>query len=188
MAQGNAAGAVEYVGDLADDRAIALLHRQAAVVVSAPPPPTARPQLVLEATAGGATPGAVSDLPALRPWVRHEQEGLVTPVGDAAALAGAIVRLLDDEALRAAVLQAAAVRRVQQRLIAACGWNATSRVTRQTGGRPAAAARRFLHSARSRSHVRQGKQLAGQSSLYTIGEALRAAACRFCCCPSTRGC
>lgn len=112
VAQGNAAGAVEYVGDLADDRAIADLYRQAAVVVSVPASDGA-PQSVLEAMACGATP-VVSDLPALRPWVRHEQEGLVTPVGDAAALAGAIVRLLDDEALRAA-LRAAAVRRVQQR-------------------------------------------------------------------------
>jgi glycosyltransferase involved in cell wall biosynthesis len=53
-------------------------------------------------------------LPSLRGWVRHEQEGLVVPVGDSAALAGAILRLLDDEALRV-LIRAAAVRLVQQR-------------------------------------------------------------------------
>jgi glycosyltransferase involved in cell wall biosynthesis len=112
VAQGGAAGAVEYVGDLPDDHAIADLYRQAVVVVSVPSS-DGTPQSVLEAMACGAAP-VVSDLPSLHDWVRHEQEGLVVPVGDAAALAAAILRLLDDDRLRQSV-QAAAVRLVQER-------------------------------------------------------------------------
>jgi glycosyltransferase involved in cell wall biosynthesis len=112
VAQGGAAGAVDYVGDLPDDNAIADLYRQAAVVVSVPSS-DGTPQSVLEAMACGAAP-VVSDLPSLRDWVRREREGLVVPVGDAAALAGAILRLLDDEALSASI-RAAGVRLVQER-------------------------------------------------------------------------
>lgn len=112
IAQGGATGSVEYVGDLPDDHAIADLYRQAAVVVSVPSS-DGTPQSVLEAMACGAAP-VVSDLPSLHGWVRHEREGLLVPVGDAAALAGAILRLLDDEALSASI-RAAAARLVQQR-------------------------------------------------------------------------
>ena len=42
----------------------------------------------------------LSDLPSLRDWVQEEQEGLYVPVGDADALATAIVRLLRDQVLR----------------------------------------------------------------------------------------
>lgn len=112
VAAAGAADAVAYVGDLPDDRAIADLYRQAAVVISVPSSDGA-PQSVLEAMACGAAP-VVSDLPSLRAWVRPEQEGLLTPVGDARALADAVVRLLDDPALHASI-RAAAVRLVQQR-------------------------------------------------------------------------
>lgn len=111
VAQGGAAGAVDYLGDLPDDNAIADLYRQAAVVVSVPSS-DGTPQSVLEAMACGAAP-VVSDLPWLHDWVRHGREGMVVPVGDANALARAILRLLDDEALSASI-RAAAVRRVQQ--------------------------------------------------------------------------
>jgi glycosyltransferase involved in cell wall biosynthesis len=112
VAQGGAAGAVEYVGDLPDDYAIADLYRQAVVVVSVPSS-DGTPQSVLEAMACGAAP-VVSNLPSLRNWVRHEQEGLTVPAGDANALAASILRLLDDDRLRQSV-QAAAVRLVQER-------------------------------------------------------------------------
>ena len=112
VAQGGASHAVAYIGDLPNDHAIADLYRRAAVVISVPFS-DGTPQSVLEAMACGAAP-VVSDLPSLRDWVRHEREGLVVPAGDADALAGAILRLLDDEALRASI-QAAAVRMVQQR-------------------------------------------------------------------------
>lgn len=112
LAAGNATHAVEYVGDLADDAAIAELYRQAAVVVSVPSS-DGTPQSVLEAMACGAAP-VVSDLPSLRAWLRPDVEGLFVPVGDSVALAEAILRLLDDAALRSSV-QAAAVRLVQER-------------------------------------------------------------------------
>jgi glycosyltransferase involved in cell wall biosynthesis len=112
VAAGNATHAVEYVGDLADDAAIAGLYRQAAVVVSVPSS-DGTPQSVLEAMACGAAP-VVSDLPSLRDWVRPDVEGLFVPAGDAGALAEAIVRLLNDDALRRSV-QVAAVRLVQER-------------------------------------------------------------------------
>jgi glycosyltransferase involved in cell wall biosynthesis len=111
IAAAGAAHAVEYLGDLPDDHAIADLYRQAAVVVSVPSS-DGTPQSVLEAMACGAAP-VVSDLPSLHDWVRHEQEGLVALVGDTEALAAAILRLLDDEPLRASI-RAAAVRLVQQ--------------------------------------------------------------------------
>jgi glycosyltransferase involved in cell wall biosynthesis len=112
IGQGGAGGAVEYIGDLTDDHAIADLYRRAAVVISVPSS-DGTPQSVLEAMACGAAP-VISDLPSLRGWVRHEREGLVVPVGDSAALAGAILRLLDDKALSGSI-RAAAAHQVQQR-------------------------------------------------------------------------
>ena len=52
------------------------------------------------ATAAGGTTEVVSD----------EQTGLLVPVGDAPALAGAIVRLAGDESLQTRLVQAAAAR------------------------------------------------------------------------------
>ena len=92
------ASAVRYVGDLPDDRAIAELYRLADVAVSVPSS-DGTPQSVLEALACGVVP-VLSDLPTLREWVRHEEEGLFVPVNDTAALATAVVRLLNDAALR----------------------------------------------------------------------------------------
>jgi glycosyltransferase involved in cell wall biosynthesis len=104
--------AVRYVGDLSGDEAIADLYRQAAVVVSVPSS-DGTPQSVLEAMACGSAP-VLSDLPSLSAWIQPEVEGLFVPVGDVAALAAAILRLLDDDRLRESV-QAAAVRLVQER-------------------------------------------------------------------------
>jgi glycosyltransferase involved in cell wall biosynthesis len=90
--------AVHYVGDLPDDSAIADLYRLADVALSVPSS-DGTPQSVLEALGCGVVP-VLSDLPALRTWVRHEGEGLFVPVGDVQGLAAAIVRLLRDPALR----------------------------------------------------------------------------------------
>jgi glycosyltransferase involved in cell wall biosynthesis len=92
-------GAVEYIGDLPDDHAIAELYRRAAVAVSVPSS-DGTPQSVLEAMACGAVP-VLSDLPWLREWVHDDQAALVVPVGDSEALARAIVRLLTEAPLRA---------------------------------------------------------------------------------------
>lgn len=112
VATGNATHAVQYVGDLPDDHAIAELYRQAAVAISVPSS-DGTPQSVLEAMACGAAP-VVSDLPSLRDWIQPDVAGLFVPAGNSAALAEAIVRLLGDDALRRSV-QAAAVRLVQER-------------------------------------------------------------------------
>jgi glycosyltransferase involved in cell wall biosynthesis len=56
----------------------------------------------------------LSDLPSLREWIQHEEQGLFVPTGDVKAIAGAIVRLLKDEALRKR-LSANGVRLVRQR-------------------------------------------------------------------------
>ncbi len=111
VSRSSAAGAVEYVADLRNDHAIADLYRRAAVAVSVPSS-DGTPQSVLEAMGCGVAP-VVSDLPSLQDWVQHERTGLVVPVGDANALAAAILRLLDDDTLRASIRNAA-VRQVQQ--------------------------------------------------------------------------
>ena len=94
-----AAPSVRYVGELAGDEEIAGLYRAADVAVSVPSS-DGTPQSVLEALACGLAP-VLSDIPALRDWVEHEQEGLFVPPGDAAALADAIVRILTEPDLRA---------------------------------------------------------------------------------------
>ncbi len=55
---------------------------------------------LLEAMACGL-PVVVTDVPALREWVSDGRNGLVVPRGDSAALARALLRLLEDATLRA---------------------------------------------------------------------------------------
>jgi len=107
-----AAHAVRYVGELAGDEELAGLYRAADVAVSVPGS-DGTPQSVLEALACGLAP-VLSDIPALRDWVEHEQEGLFVPPGDAEALAQAIVRLLAEPDLRNRLGQNA-VRLIQAR-------------------------------------------------------------------------
>jgi glycosyltransferase involved in cell wall biosynthesis len=92
------AEAVQYIGDLPKEQAIADLYRVADVAVSVPGS-DGTPSSVLEALACGAVP-VLSDVPSLHEWVRHEQEGLFVPIGDVAAISIAIVRLLTDKALQ----------------------------------------------------------------------------------------
>jgi len=94
----DATEAVQYVGDLPDDYAIADLYRLADVAVSVPSS-DGTPLSVLESLACG-TPVVLSDLPALREWVQGQQEGLFAPVGDVQAVGTAIVRLVVDNTLR----------------------------------------------------------------------------------------
>jgi len=55
--------------------------------------------VLIEAMAAGV-PVVATDAPGIRDVVRHEQNGLLVPVGDPEALAGAIVRLAEDADLR----------------------------------------------------------------------------------------
>lgn len=56
--------------------------------------------LVLLEAMAASTPIVASDLPGYRNVARHEQEGLLTPPGDAARLGAAICRVLDEPDLR----------------------------------------------------------------------------------------
>lgn len=60
----------------------------------------------LEAMAA-ATPVVASDLGGVREWLRHEENGLAVPAGDARALAEASLRLLNNPAFAARLGQAA---------------------------------------------------------------------------------
>ena len=85
-----------------DDAELAAWYRAADVVCL---PSVARSEayglVQLEAHASG-TPVVSTDLPTGVPWVNvHGETGLVVPVGDAAALGGALAMLLTDRALRA---------------------------------------------------------------------------------------
>ncbi len=98
----NAAAAVDFRGRVADMDG---LYRQAALLVL----PSRREGIsnaLLEAQSHGV-PAVVSDIPGNAAVVVHGQTGLRVPVGDAAALADGIVRLLDDAALRARLGRAA---------------------------------------------------------------------------------
>jgi glycosyltransferase involved in cell wall biosynthesis len=55
-------------------------------------------------------PSVISDIPATRQLVDHEQHGLLAPVGDEGAIAAAILRLLDDAELRARMGESARTR------------------------------------------------------------------------------
>lgn len=99
ITQQNGVGdAVQYIGNLPDEQAIADLYRAADVIVSVPSS-DGTPSSVLEALACGAVP-VLSDVPSLHEWVKHEQEGLFVPIGDVPAISQAILRLLTDETLR----------------------------------------------------------------------------------------
>lgn len=112
LADARADHAVQYIGDLPNDVAIADLYRQAAVVVSVPSS-DGTPQSVLEALACGAVP-VLSELPSLHAWVKPGISGLYAPVGDADATAAAILRLLNDDKLRSQ-MQAAGAQVIETR-------------------------------------------------------------------------
>ena len=98
IAESGSGDNVTYVGELTDEQSIASLYRLADIAVSAPSS-DGTPVSVLEAIACGAAP-IVSDLPSLREWITDGENGLLVPVGDASALAEAIVRLLRAPQLR----------------------------------------------------------------------------------------
>ena len=99
IADHGVADAVQYIGDLADDRAIADLYRLAAVGLSVAAS-DGTPVSVLEAMACGL-PMVASDLTSLREWIRNGENGMLVPVGDVEALADAIIQLLREPQTRA---------------------------------------------------------------------------------------
>jgi len=115
--------AADLVGAVAPAAVPAELRRMDAAV--APYPPLERfyfsPLKVVEAMAAGVpvVASAVGDLPAL---VRDGGEGLLVPPGDPAALAGALLRLAADPALRGRLGRAA-----RARVLAEHTWNAVAR-------------------------------------------------------------
>ncbi|MEP7384753.1 MAG: glycosyltransferase family 4 protein [Gemmatimonadota bacterium] len=87
---------ITFTGPLIDERAA---HYAAASVYACPTTRASFGITLLEAMATG-TPVVCSDLHGFRCVVSHEQEALLTPVGDVQQLARALVRVLTDDALR----------------------------------------------------------------------------------------
>ncbi len=95
MAAWQREGVIEWWGQREDMPATL----NAAHIVCLPSYREGLPKVLLEAMACGRACIA-TDAPGCRDAVRHEDNGLLVPVKDAAALAAAIARLLDDPALR----------------------------------------------------------------------------------------
>ncbi len=77
------------------------------------------PNALLEAMAAGL-PIVTTDVPGCRDLVTHEREGLLVPADDAAALARAIERLIDDAALARRLAEAARRRAEREFSFDAC--------------------------------------------------------------------
>lgn len=88
---------IEFVGAVLDGRA----GYYANSAVYACPTTKASFGITLLESMACATPIVCSDIRGFRDVVAHGREALLVPCGDAEALAGALARLLDDDALRA---------------------------------------------------------------------------------------
>jgi glycosyltransferase involved in cell wall biosynthesis len=89
--------AVEFLGFL--PRAEKVRHLQRAWVLVQPSPKEGWGLTVVEAGACG-TAVVAADSPGLRDSVRRDETGLLVPYGDDARLAEALIRVLEDRALR----------------------------------------------------------------------------------------
>jgi len=98
------ADAVRFLGAVSNPEKVAALN--AAQVAVCPSPKEGWGLTVIEANACG-TPVVASRSPGLAESVRDGETGLLTPHGDHAALASAVVRLLSDSALRLRMSDAA---------------------------------------------------------------------------------
>lgn len=100
---------VRIVEDPADDELVSLYRGARCLVLPSTQRSEAFGMVQVEAMACG-TPVISTDLPTGVPWVnQHRVTGLVVPVGDSRALAGA-VRAMDDPALRATLSEGAVSR------------------------------------------------------------------------------
>jgi glycosyltransferase involved in cell wall biosynthesis len=97
---------VEYLPPLEGDRAIAAYLQAADLAVSISAS-DGTPVSVLESMACGC-PLILGELPTLHDWVESEVNGVFVPQADDLALSQAILRLAEDETLRARLGQAAA--------------------------------------------------------------------------------
>ena len=96
------ASSVRFVGTT-DYATMPAFYNLAAVTVSVPAS-DGLPATALEAMACGS-PLVVSDLPWTTGVIEHERNGLLVPTDDRAALTAAILRLLDDDALRRRIIE-----------------------------------------------------------------------------------
>ena len=94
---------VEFLGALGHQEKVAALNQ--AQVAAAPSPKEGWGLTVIEANACGV-PVVASRSPGLVESVREGETGILVPHGDAAALAGATIRLLTDRTLRLAMAEA----------------------------------------------------------------------------------
>jgi glycosyltransferase involved in cell wall biosynthesis len=103
-------GRVEMPGTVAQERVARELHRAAVVAVpflrTAMTERHTSPLKAFEAMAAGR-PIVASDLPSSREVLRHQENALLVPPGDAAALGGAVGTLLRDRALAERLARAA---------------------------------------------------------------------------------
>jgi glycosyltransferase involved in cell wall biosynthesis len=97
---------IRFVPFVSDLNLIADYYRAADVYIHAARADTF-PNAVLESLACG-TPVIGSDVGGIPEEVNHEKSGMLVPVGDAAAMAAGIIRLLEDDGLRASMGQNAA--------------------------------------------------------------------------------
>lgn len=88
---------VHFVGQIPHPKVQAYLEES--IVSVSVPSSDATAVSLLETMACGAFP-VVTDLPANREWVEDEINGLIVPAQDAKALAAALIRALQEEALR----------------------------------------------------------------------------------------
>lgn len=96
----------EHTGYRLPPRALAELLR-AADILAMPSLFEGMPVVLLEAMAAGL-PAVVTDAPGCRDVVRHDITGLISAVGDPAAMAANLRRLLDDQPLRQRLAEACA--------------------------------------------------------------------------------
>jgi len=90
---------------IVDDDDMPVLYR-AADVLAFPSTREGFGLVVVEAMAAGL-PVVTSDLPVLADFLRDDDDCLMTPVGDSGPLAQALVRLANDDALRARLVERA---------------------------------------------------------------------------------
>lgn len=104
-----------------------LLHRADVVVTAttAPAYPSGQ-SVVLEAMSMG-TATITTDSPAMRDYVDDGVSGILSPAGDADALAAEVGRVLDDDALRSSLAEQGA-RRVRERFTLERQWDAVGAV------------------------------------------------------------